>query len=128
MGLFTGEDVEARPSLWRSAWFLAFLAADLPVDTAIGLIVAMPRLETALSETELAMPAATVLLIRLGHVLAARWWLILPPIALAPFLAAWRWREATVRPLQIAVIVELILFAALCVVLLLPIHTIVQAG
>jgi hypothetical protein len=125
---FTGEDVEARPSLWGNCWFLAFLAADLPVDTAIGLMSGMPRLEAAPVQTELAMPVSTLLLIRLGHVLAAWWWLILPPVAAVPFLAAWRWREAAVRALRMAVIVELALFVAVCLVLLLPIHTIVTAA
>ena len=128
MGLFAGEDVEARPSLWRNAWFLAFLVADLPVDTAIGLITAMPRLEAALAETKLAMPGSTLLLIRLGHLLAATWWAALPPIVAAPFLVAWRWRDASVRGLQIASMAELLLFAVLCLIILLPIRTILDAS
>ncbi|MBM3475362.1 MAG: hypothetical protein FJX75_19030 [Armatimonadetes bacterium] len=128
MGLFTGADVEARPSLWRNRWFLALLVADLPVDAAIGLIVGMPRLEAALAQTELAMPAATVLLIGLGHVLASWWWIILPPFVIAPFLVAWRWRDASVRWLQIAFMAELLLFAAVCLAILLPVRTIVKAS
>ena len=128
MGLFTGADVEARPSLWRNRWLLALLVADLPVDVAIGLIVGMPRLEAALAQTELAMPAATVLLIQLGRVLVVWWWAILPPLAVAPFVAAWRWRDASVRGLQIALIIEVLLFAGVCLAILLPIGTIVDAG
>jgi len=128
VGLFTGADVEARPSLWRNRWFVALLVADMPVDAAIGLIVGMPRLEAALAQTELAMPTATVLLIGLGRVLASWWWIILPPFAMAPFLVAWRWRDASVRWLQIAFIGELLLFAAVCLAILLPIKTILDAG
>ena len=128
MGLFTGEDVEARPTFWRNVWFLAFLVGGFPVDTAIGLIVGTPRLEAALAQTELAMPAATIFLIRLGHVLAAWWWAILPPLVVAPFLVAWRWRGAAVRGLQIAFITEVLLFAAVCLTILLPIKTMVDAG
>jgi len=128
MGLFTGEDVEARPSLWRNPWFLAFLVADFPADAAIGLIVSMPRLEAALAQTELAMPTWTLFLIQLGHLLAARWWLILPPLLAAPFLIAWRWQHAAVRGLQVAFIVELVLLAAICLTILLPIKTILEAS
>jgi type II secretory pathway component PulF len=109
-------------------WFLAFLVADLPVDTAVGLIATMPTLERALTDTELAMPDSTLWLIGLGRLLAAKWWLLLPPIAVAPFLVAGLCRNAAVRPLQLAFAVEVVLFITLCLTLLLPIHTIVQAS
>jgi len=127
MGLFAGEDVEARPSLWRNPWLLALLAGDLPVDAAVGLIVGLPRLEAAWGQTGLVMPLATGLLIGLGHFLTARWWAVLPPLVLIPFTIAWRWRERAVRGLQVAVAVEVVLFAAICLTILLPIHTLVQS-
>jgi hypothetical protein len=128
MGLFTGEDVEARPGLWRNPWVLALLVGDFPVDAAIGLITGMPRLEAALTETELAMPASTLLLIRLGHFLAVKWWLALPPLVIAPLLIAWRYRQRAVPGLQVAFVVEFILFLAICLVILLPIKTILDAS
>ncbi|MGQ9732556.1 MAG: hypothetical protein ACUVX8_14945 [Candidatus Zipacnadales bacterium] len=102
--------------------------ADLPVDASVGLIIAMPRLESALAESALAIPSATLLLIRFGHLLAARWWCLLPPIAVTPFLVAWRWREESQRWLQFALIAELLLFGGLCLTILLPIKTILDAN
>lgn len=128
MGLLAGSDVDSRHSLLRNWWFLAFVVADLPVDTAIALIVAAPQLEGALARAGLPIPRATSLAIHLGEFLSTGWLFVLPPILSLPFIVAWRWQDRAVKALQIALVGELALFAVLCLVLLLPIKGFLEAS
>ena len=127
MGLFTGEDVEAQPRWWDKPWLLAFLVAGFPVDMVVALITGMPQLEAALLKTELPIPAPTLLLIALGRFLAHGWWLALLPLVMMPLLATWRWRDGAVAGLKTALLVELVVFALICLFILLPLKTIVEA-
>ncbi len=128
MSLFTGPDVETRPSWLRNPWLLAILAAGLPVDLTIALVTGMPRLGHTLDMTELPMPGATLSLIGLGAFLSDWWPAVLPPLVIAPLAAAWRWRERAVPWLQVWLGALVVVFVAVCAIILLPVKTMVDAG
>ena len=122
-----GEDVETGAGLFGNPWLLAFCAAALPVDTALALAIAMPKLQSALGNTGLSFPRPTLWLIDLGTTWTAYWWVILPPIAALPFVVAWRWRESAVPILKAVIGLELALLAIICLLMLLPLETILGA-
>jgi hypothetical protein len=128
MLLFAGPDVEARPGWLRNPWLLAILAAGMPVDLTIALVTGMPRLGRTLDMTELSMPAATLFLIRLGAFLADWWLAVLPPLVIAPLVAAWRWRERAVLGLRVWLAALVVAFVAVCAIILLPVKTIIDAS
>lgn len=128
MSVFAGPDVETRSSWLRNRWLLAILAADLPVDLAVALITGMPRLGRTLDMTELSMPGSTLFLIRLGAFLAVWWPAVLPPLAIAPLVAAWRWRERSVPGLQLWLALLVAVFVVVCATILLPVKTMIDAS
>ncbi len=128
MSLFTGSDVQASPTWWQSHWLIAILCADVPIDLAISLMVGMPQLRSAFEPTELPVPALTQMLMDVSVVLEHAWWLILPPLVLAPLVAAWRWRERALPLLWIWLGVGILAFASICIIIALPIKTILDAS
>lgn len=128
MRLFIGSDVEDRPPWWRSPWLLALLAAGLPVDMAIGLAAGMPKLEAALVPAELPVPASTQLMIDIASFLDWAWWLVLPPLVILPVYAAWKWRDRAGPVLLVWLVLQILAFVAMCMAILAPIKTILDAS
>jgi len=128
MSLFTGSDVEASRTWWQSHWLISMLCAGFPIDMSIGLMTGMPKLRTAFAPTELPVPALTQMLMNISVVLEHAWWLILPPLVLAPVVAAWRWREGALPLLWIWLSVQCLAFASICIIIALPIKTILDAS
>jgi hypothetical protein len=74
------------------------------------------------------MPVTTLFLVGLGAFLADWWPMALPPLVIAPLLAAWRWREGAVPGLQVWLGVLVVAFVTVCAIILLPVKTIVDAS
>jgi len=127
MPLFAGPDVDTTPGWLRSHWLLAVLTAGFHIDLAMAILIGTPRLASALRLAELPIPRPTLWLLATGAFIKAWWFLVLPPLVLAPLVLAGRFRHRAVPVLQVWLVLLIALLIAVCAAILLPVKTIATA-
>ena len=127
MPLFAGSDVDTTPGWLRNHWLLAVLTAGFHIDLAMAVMIGTPRLAKALTLTGLPLPWPTLWLLATGDFLRAWWFLVLPPLVLAPLLLTWRYAHRMAPILLVWLLALIALLIAVCAAILLPAKTIAMA-